>query len=200
MASAPAPGAPSPAHEDPRRLIVVLFVVGTVMAILVGYLGETGRIGGPIPGTYSGSGGAAATCEGHNTTGSYHFVLIAGERATYTFNGTSPGPCLLVGLNSQVEITFRVDPNATVNHSFDIVPATGPTNVTPVFPGAGLTGPQRFAGLPPGSERNFTFQATAAGAYRYVCEVSGHFDLGMFGSFTVAAPSATTTGAVGSGG
>lgn len=197
MGTAIGPGAPPPTQEDPHRLIAILFVVGTVMAILVGYLGETGKIGGPIPGTYSSSGGGLPSCEGHNTTGSYHFVLIAGERGTYTFNGTSPGPCLVVGLNSQVTISFRVDPNATTNHSFDIIPATGPTNVTPVFPGAGLTGPQRFAGLSPGSERNFTFNATAAGSYRYVCEVSGHFDLGMYGAFTVAAPSVSTTGAIG---
>ncbi|HEV2449040.1 MAG TPA: multicopper oxidase domain-containing protein [Thermoplasmata archaeon] len=198
MGTAAGPGAAPGAHEDPRRLIAVLFVVGTVMAILVGYLGETGRIGGPIPGTYPNAGGGAPACQGSNRTGSYHFVLIAGERGSYTFNGTSPGPCLVVGLNSQVQITFRVDPNAMMNHSFDIIPAAGLANATPVFSGAGFTGPARFSGLAPGSELNFTFTASTAGSYRYICEMSGHYALGMYGLFSVAAPSVTSTGTAGS--
>jgi FtsP/CotA-like multicopper oxidase with cupredoxin domain len=186
----PPAGSPSAEHHDPRKLVAVLFVIGTAMAILVGYFGETGSLGGTIPGTYPGTGGHTVVCgthEGGDATGSYHFELIAGENATYTYNDTSPGPCLEVGVNSTVEITVSVAANAGTNHSFDIIPAAGPTNVSPVFPGAGLTGAQRFSGMAPGTERNFTFTATSAGLYRYVCEVPGHADLGMYGYFNVSA-------------
>jgi plastocyanin len=191
MPPEPPVGASHEAHVDPRKLVVVLFVIGTVMAILVGYLGESGVIGGGVPGTYPPATKTAtaicATHEGSSTTGSYHFWLVAGENATYTYNGTSPGPCLEVGVNSTVEITVSVASNAGTNHSFVIIPATGPTNVSPVFPGAGLSGAQRFVGMAPGTERNFTFTASTVGLYRYVCEVPGHFDLGMYGYFNVTA-------------
>ncbi|MCI4346278.1 MAG: hypothetical protein L3K07_05945 [Thermoplasmata archaeon] len=170
---------------DPTRLILTLFVVGTLLAVAVGYLGITNQLGGSIPGTLAGHGGSSPTCEGRNVTGSYHFLLIAGQGGNTNFNGTSPGPCLVVGVGSAVVVTLRVDPGAGANHSWDLIPSTGPTNVTPVFPGAGVTGPTRFSGLPPGTVTNFSFNATVVGLYRYVCEVDDHSTLGMMGTLNV---------------
>ncbi|MCI4362746.1 MAG: hypothetical protein L3K13_00330 [Thermoplasmata archaeon] len=185
-----APGAESGLGADPTRLVVLLFVVGTLLAVGVGYLGSANLLGGSIPGTYPGHGGGSPTCEGRNVTGTYHFVLIAGERGDTNYNGTNPGPCLKVGVGSSVEVTLRVDPAAGSNHSWDLIPGTGPTNASPVFPGAGLTGPTRFTGLPPGTVKNFSFNATTVGLFRYVCEVDDHSTLGMMGWFNVTSTSA----------
>jgi hypothetical protein len=183
------PTASSPAaagDHDPTRLIILLFVAGTLLAIAVGYLGNSNLLGGSIPGTYAGHGGTTPACEGSNKTGEYHFLLIAGEKGSISYNGSTPGPCLEVGIGSAVVVTLRVDPASGNNHGWDLIPSSGPVNVSPVFPGAGLTGSARWTGIAPGTEQNFSFNATIAGTYRYVCEVDDHASLGMNGTFTVA--------------
>jgi hypothetical protein len=177
---------PSAGDHEPTRLIIILFVVGTLLAIAIGYLGNANRLGGSIPGTYAGHGGTAPACEGSNRTGAYHFLLIAGEKGSISYNGSTPGPCLEVGIGSAVVVTLRVDPASGNNHGWDLIPSAGPVNVSPVFPGAGLTGSARWTGIAPGTEQNFSFNATIAGTYRYVCEVDDHASLGMNGTFTVA--------------
>lgn len=185
--SSPTAGSPTSAvDQDPTRLILVLFVVGTLLAIAVGYLGNANLLGGSIPGTYAGHGGTTAACEGSNRTGDYRFLLIAGEKGSISYNGTTPGPCLEVGNGSAVVVTLRVDPASGNNHGWDLIPSSGPVNVSPVFPGAGLAGSARWEGIAPGTEENFSFNATLAGTYRYVCEVDDHASLGMNGTFTVA--------------
>lgn len=55
------------------------------------------------------------------------------------------------------------------------------------FPGAGFSNATRFSGLAPGSQAEFSFWTNATGSYRYICEVPGHYEAGMFGFFNVSA-------------
>ncbi|MCI4342155.1 MAG: multicopper oxidase domain-containing protein [Thermoplasmata archaeon] len=184
MASPPAAlAAPAPA-SNPTVLVVSLFIVGTLLAVGVGYLGEAGLLGGSIPGTYLPTG-SAHRCEGRNAAATYRFVLIAGENGGSTFNGSSPGPCILVGAGSVVNVSLHVDPSAGRNQSWVLVAAGSPDNASPVFAGAGFSGPQRVTGIAPGAEASFLFTASTAGAFRYVSEAPGQAARGMQGWFNV---------------
>jgi FtsP/CotA-like multicopper oxidase with cupredoxin domain len=190
------PEHPPSATPSPRNLLVVLFVAGAICAGAVGYLGATDRIGGTIPGTYPGNG-SAPTCEGRSAVGTYSFTFVAGIAGRLNFNGSVPGPCAIVGAGSNVTVTLTIATDAGTNHSWDLIPASGPTNVSPVFPGAGFVGASRFVGIAPGTSETFHFTATTAGAYRYVCEMPGHAAAGMYGSFTVVSPATSPAATAG---
>jgi plastocyanin len=115
-----------------------------------------------------------------------HFILIAGEAGALRFNGTSPGPALAVSLGTFVWLTFEVSAAAGITHSWVLIRATGNATSPPVFPGAATPNPALGDGL--GSVVNVTFLASAVGQYKYICEVDGHFDAGMWGNFTVSVP------------
>lgn len=181
-------------QETPLRFFIAISVVALLVALLVGYAGATGRFGGPIPGSSSPSGpngsGTPPVCEGKNRTGNFTFVFVAGLRGTLTFNGTSPGPCVVVGVGSHVTVILEVSADSGNSHGWDLIALGAPTNSSPVFPGAGLNGSDRLVGNLPGTNATFHFLAATAGVYEYLCEVPGHADAGMRGTFTVVSGAA----------
>ncbi len=166
----------------PRRglVIVVLILVFLAPLSVAFYIQETHSGQPPSSTRNPGSG-----CEGGGGTGPFHFVFVGGVGGRLDFNGTVPGPCVLVANGSHVQVTFEVALDAGVNHSWVLVPALASDSALPAFPGAGFSGPSRFVGIAPGAEANFSFQVTQAGSYRYVCEVPGHAEAGMYGWFNV---------------
>ena len=139
-------------------------------------------------------------CEGADGLGTFHFLFIGGEPSVNSginFNGSIPGPCVLVANGSHVFVTFQVSPQSPLNHSWVLIPANGTATSLPAFPGAGFSNSTRFTGLAPGSQAEFSFWTNTTGSYRYICEVPGHYDLGMFGFFNVSAHPASGTAAGG---
>ncbi|MCL4346445.1 MAG: multicopper oxidase domain-containing protein [Candidatus Thermoplasmatota archaeon] len=124
-----------------------------------------------------------------------HLYVTAGVGGGLNFNGTSPGPTLKVPLNDWVWLSFTVASDAGVQHSWVLVPSNvskvSAPDYTPVFPNA--TTPNPTAGDAIGSTVNVVFKATKAGSYLYICEVPGHFEAGMYGSFIVGSGNVTNT-------
>ncbi|HEV2316267.1 MAG TPA: hypothetical protein VGV89_01660 [Thermoplasmata archaeon] len=176
------------AGDSRMRFVVVVFAVGAIMTAVVGYFGFTGQLGAGIVGTEHGSPPAPpplTACQGHGALGSFHFQIVAGPKGTFTFNGSSPGPCFAVAVGSTVVMEFQVAHDASALDSWELIAGTGPTDQAPVFPGAGWSDSTRFSGLGAGGTTNFTFHATTAGQYRYVSEVGNHAAVGEWGSFNV---------------
>ncbi len=116
-----------------------------------------------------------------------HLYVQAGVGGGLNFNGTSPGPTLKAPLNDWVWLTFSVASDAGVQHSWVLVQSSvakvSAPDYTPVF--ANASTPNPTAGSPIGATVNVVFKATTAGDYMYICEVPGHFEAGMYGSFIV---------------
>jgi uncharacterized cupredoxin-like copper-binding protein len=123
-----------------------------------------------------------------------HLYIQAGVGGGLNFNGTSPGPTLRAPLNDWVWLTFSVASDAGVQHSWVLVQSNvtkvSAPDYTPVFPNA--TTPNPTAGTPIGGSANIVFKATKAGDYLYICEVPGHFEAGMYGTFIVGNSTNTT--------
>jgi hypothetical protein len=133
---------------------------------------------------------APTACEGADGLGTFHFLFIGGEpnvNSGINFNGSVPGPCVLVANGSHVFVTFQVSPQSPLNHSWVLIPANGTATSLPAFPGAGFSNATRFSGLAPGSQAEFSFWTNTTGSYRYICEVPGHYEAGMYGFFNVSA-------------
>ena len=203
-------GHPAPEERRgarPLAFLVAVFVAGGAITAVVAYLGVVGALGGGIIGTEHHTPPPPpplTSCLGGDRLGSFHFTFVAGLKGTYTFNGSSPGPCVAVAAGSQVTVTFRVDVAAAGPDSWAVIPSTGPADAAPVYPGAGWTNATATSGIGPGASANFSFTASAPGEYRYVSQVDGHAAAGMFGGFNVtAAPAAAlpiaSTGAAGLG-
>jgi hypothetical protein len=188
MSPGTGPTAP-PSAPRPTAFIVGTFVLSTLIGVVVLVAGLNGGFPGVIPGSHVGTGvrGPPPPCEGQNRPGPYTFSFVAGSGGGYTYNGTHPGPCVSVWIGSQVTVDFSVAPDAGQNHSWILVNASNASTAlsTPAFPGAGLTGADRFVGLTPGTSMVFHFNVTAVGSYQYICEVTGHYDFGMHGWFNV---------------
>jgi len=188
------PSVPAPPGR-PTAFIFGAFVLSAIIGVAVLYFGLTGGLGGPIPGAHAGSGPAPppdyAACQGHDGRGTFNFSFVAGTGGVVAFNGTHPGPCVAVVVGSSVTVNFSVAADAGSNHSWVLVNASNASTALspPAFAGAGLTGGERFAGIPPGTSKVFHFNASSVGAYKYICEVSGHYDQGMWGWFYVTSAS-----------
>ncbi len=152
-------------------------------------------------------GGAAAMVPG--TAGlaaaahSLDLTIVAGKDAAaggFDFNGYQNGAMTItVPVGWRVVVHF-----ANVNdlpHSVAVL-ASGANKqpappATPAFSGA--TTKALAAGLPKGAKQTFTFEASKAGTYEFVCGVPGHAVAGMWDrlvvSPTAAAPSVTPAGA-----
>ena len=192
------PDYPTSFHR-PWGFVVPVITVAAAAAVVVAYLGLTGTIGGTIPGTRSapsGGGSSLASCEGKDRFGAFHFTFIAGVGGGYNFNGTQPGPCVAVQVNSSVNVTFQVSVASPVNHSWVLIPAGASSASLPAFPGAGYNTSLRTTGIPPGAQANFSFQVTRLGLFQYICEVPGHEALGMVGWFNVTNGLGTTSTAL----
>lgn len=96
-----------------------------------------------------------------------------------TFNMTSPGPTLNFKAGDVVNMTvYNV---GTLAHNWAIV--TQKSSTAPVVFNAQVrTGDNP---LPPGSHQSVIFTVTQAGNYFYVCQVTGHIDLGLWGTVVV---------------
>jgi plastocyanin len=180
----------------------VLFVICAAIAGVIGYLGISGALGGGIAGTqhHPPAGPTPLTsCEGKGALGHFTFVIISGIKGTYTFNGSSPGPCIAVASGSTVTVRFEVSSASVVRDSWELIGSSGPANSLPVFPGAGFSNDTRLVGLAPGQSVNLTFQANVAGEYRYVSEVGDHAAVGMWGGFNVTSAPLVAAHAAGPG-
>ncbi len=111
--------------------------------------------------------------------------IVAGEvsgRLGFGLEGqpiTSPGPNLTVPAGKVVRVTFTND--GTMPHTFAVV---GELRYdAPVLFGAAV-GPYSSPVMP-GETSSVVFTANAAGPYYYICQVPGHIQYGMYGSFTV---------------
>jgi hypothetical protein len=198
---------PSPmpvSSTRPTGFIVGVFAFSLVIGVVVLALGLSGGLGGSIPGTHPGSGSSGppspASCEGKDKLGNFTFSFIAGIRGSVSFNGSHPGPCVAVLVGSHVTVEFSVAQSAGQNHTWVLVNASNASTAVsqPAFPGAGFSGPTRFMGIGPGESKTFQFYATVVGSYQYICEMSGHYAMGMWGWFNVTtATGATAVGPVG---
>jgi nitrite reductase (NO-forming) len=95
-----------------------------------------------------------------------------------TFNGTVPGPIIVVHQNDYVELTLVNPTNSTLLHNIDFHAATGGMG------GGDLTN------VTPGEEVIFRFQATKPGVFVYHCAPGGlmvpwHVVSGMNGAIMV---------------
>ena len=179
--------------------IVGIFVISSVIGAIVLYAGASGAWGGEIPGTYHGAPPGPphplTSCEGKDRKGTFSFSFVGGVGGGYNFNGTHPGPCVAVVVGSTITVNFSVAADAGTTHTWVLVNAANASTAlaTPVFPGAGFTGASRFMGIGPSAYMVFHFNATAAGSYQYICEMTGHYAGGMWGWFNVTALPASTT-------
>ncbi len=131
-------------------------------------------------GLLTGLSGTGATPLPHPA---YELTLVAGQTSAaggFNFNGYSGGEMILtVPVGWRVVVTFV---NASVvPHSAEVVPyaAQQPDAARrPAFPGAAT--PSLDTGLPRGARATFSFVATRAGTYEFVCGVPGHAVAGMW--------------------
>ncbi len=93
---------------------------------------------------------------------------------------TSPGPTLNLNVNQSVAVTFHnLGPSA---HNWAIVQTKSTT--APVMFGAQVASAQNP--IASGGTGSVTFTPNATGSYYYICQVSGHVDLGMWGNVVVS--------------
>ena len=163
-------------------IVGLILVAGAITFVTVYNLYPASSSPSPAP--------TSTVCEGADGLGTFHFLFIAGEpnvNSGINFNGSIPGPCVLVANGSHVFVTFEVSAQSPFNHSWEVIPANGTATSLPAFPGAGFANATRFSGLAPGSRAEFSFWTNITGSYRYICEVPGHYEAGMYGSFNVSA-------------
>jgi sulfocyanin len=130
-------------------------------------------------------------------------VAIVGNKSAgggFAFNGYQRGGMTLtVPVGWQVVVHFENDD--TTPHSAAVVASGGHTQVTPPSTPAfaGATTPNFSSGLPKGGQATFSFEASKAGTYEFVCGVPGHAISGQWDALVVSAtadaPSVTPPGA-----
>lgn len=136
-------------------------------------------------------------------THSVDMTIVAGKNASngsFDFIGYQRGAMTItVPVGWKVVVHFE---NAgMVPHSMAVLPTGAHQQVapsgTPAFPGA--TTANFVAGLPKGAKQTFTFEASKAGTYEFICGVPAHAVAGMWDSLVVSdtadAPSVTPLGA-----
>ncbi len=203
MSGAPEPSAPQnelPLQPPPRSkarrwapVIVGLILIVAAITFVASYnLYPVGK----------GTSTPATVCQGGAAAGNYHFSFVGGIPTVnngINFNGTIPGPCVMVGNGSHVTVHYQVDAQSPLNHSWVLIPANGTATSLPAFPGAGFSNNTRFTGIPPGSSVVFSFWTNQSGSYKYICEVYGHYDAGMYGWFNVSNPQPSAIYGLGAG-
>jgi sulfocyanin len=136
---------------------------------------------------------------------SVDFMIVSGKTpsggGSLDFNGYQRGAMTItVPVGWEVVVHYEnADP--ALPHSLAVLPAGAHQQVqppaTPAFPGA--TTASFATGLPKGSKQTFTFEASKAGTYEFVCGVQGHAVAGAWDAFVVSAtadaPSVTPPGA-----
>jgi sulfocyanin len=132
-----------------------------------------------------------------------NLTIVAGETAAgggFNYNGYAGGQMTVtVPLNWRVSVTFR---NASaVPHSLAVLPySPAQPTVVPARPAfTGATTPDFATGLSGHAPSAFSFTASKAGMYEFICGVPGHAVAGMWDKLVVspsaAAPSVTPAAA-----
>lgn len=163
QAERPSPTTP-PARWRLLLAVVVLIVTGLLVLAAAQYPPRT-----PPP-----YGTPCPTC--------YSFEVVAGIGGTLTFNGSVPGPSMMVPVGASVTVKLVVDSAASGPHSWMLVAQNGTSSSPVVFAGANTTNPS--IGTGPGSSATASFIASAAGTYKYICGVDAHY-VDMWGYFNV---------------
>ncbi len=96
----------------------------------------------------------------------------------FTYNGTVPGPLIVVHQNDYVEVTLVNPPTNTLSHNIDFHAATG------------ALGGGSVSHVLPGQQATFRFKAIKAGVFDYHCAPGGimvplHVVSGMNGAIMV---------------
>ena len=170
-------GAPAPKHKASLGVAIGSLIAGLLIGLPIGYLVAPA----PAPGVPANTIVLADS--------SVHLSVLAGPAGQFVFSiGGLENPTIQVRTNTQVTVHFEnIDP--AVNHSMSVLSAAPPypADVTaePAF--AGAETPDAHMGTMPGEEATFTFTASIAGTYYYICHVAGHATAGMFGKFVVTA-------------
>jgi len=104
------------------------------------------------------------------------------------FNGYHRGEMTVtVPVGWQVVVHFEnVD---TAAHSVAVLPSGAHTQMTPASSPAfaGATTPNFSSGIAKGPQQTFTFEASKAGTYEFLCGVSGHAISGQWDTLVVSA-------------
>ncbi|OGT18824.1 MAG: nitrite reductase, copper-containing, partial [Gammaproteobacteria bacterium RBG_16_57_12] len=108
-------------------------------------------------------------------------MVLDADGTTYqamTFNGTLPGPAIVVHQDDYVELTLTNPKTSTLEHNIDLHEVTG------ALGGAGLTK------VKPGESKTIRFKATKLGTFVYHCAPGGmmipyHIISGMHGLIMV---------------
>jgi sulfocyanin len=118
----------------------------------------------------------------------------------FAFNGYQRGGMTItIPVGWQVVVHFE---NAdSTAHSVAVLPSSAHTQVappsSPAF--AGATSPNFSSGVAKGPQLTFTFEASKAGTYEFICGVPGHAISGQWDALVVSptaeAPSVTPSGA-----
>lgn len=166
------------AQSKGRGLAVALLVAGLIAGLGIGYAvvprGQT----------------PSAPANTITMTGSViHLSVLAGpvpDMFSFVIGGLR-NPTLQVPVGAEVVVHFsNIDP--ALPHSFGVVGGSPPFAAEPpetAFEGAET--PNAHMGSMPGENATFSFTASTAGTYWYVCHVPGHATGGMFGKFEVRA-------------
>ncbi len=118
----------------------------------------------------SACGGSGPSAGGSSSGGTNAITITAKESGcpsgeTYCWDP----PAFTVTSGQPVKVTV-VNPSTNANaHSFEVQNITG----------------AQSGDVAPGSQKDVTFTAPAAGSYPFICAVPGHADLGMKGTLSV---------------
>ncbi len=169
--------APSPKRKSAVSMAISGLIVGLVIGLPIGYLVAPA----PSPGVPANT----IVLTGTNV----HLSVLAGPGGAFDFSiGGLENPTLQVRSGTQITVHFaNIDP--AVNHSMSVL------SVAPTYPAvveadpafAGAETPDAHMGTMSGENATFTFTASTAGTYYYICHVAGHATAGMYGKFLVTA-------------
>lgn len=170
-------GAPAPKRKASLGVAIGSLIAGLIIGLPIGYL----IVPTPAPGVPANTIILTET--------SVHLSVLAAPGGAFVFSiGGLENPTLQVRTGAQIIVHFtNIDP--AVNHSMSVLSVAPPypadVVADPAF--AGAETPDAHMGTMPGESATFTFTASTAGTYYYICHVAGHATAGMYGKFVVTA-------------
>jgi rusticyanin len=186
----PSPGGSAMSSPSPSLAQSIGRQVGTAMAGMAPQtvsLAQTRTLGAQVP---AGASVDKASNTITFTTSSVSFTVVAvppgGPDMTFRVAGLT-NPTLVVPNGAEVTVRFINGDNDEA-HAWMIVNEQPPFSFyqpkTPAISGAfsGLIGDPTARGQ---GATTFTFQASPAGSYQYICPMPGHAQMGMHGAFIV---------------
>lgn len=164
--------APQGAKDVKRIIAIVLLVAGLLIGFGLGYLVA------PRPAPASRN---VIALEGSVI----HLSLLSGPEGSFTFLiGGLEDPTIEVPVGANITVHYLNIGN--LEHSWVLVSEGPPYEAEPpelAIPGA--VSPMAHMGTDAGGNATFSFTASPAGAYWYVCHIAGHASSGMYGEFVV---------------